>query len=391
MRTASHFLLSCVLLTIILDIGLGSSGYTYEALTQTSQIQFVELGQYDSGGIVFGVEIIDEIAYIADFGRGLIILNISDPCNPTELGSFYDGGNPHDIFLSDNLAYMANHGNGLEIFNITNPNHPTKVGQIIDSGDGQADGVFVSNNRVYVAEWYDSTWSWKMIIINVTNPANPIKIAEYADADGQFFRFYTEGDILYTSCFDDGFKILNISMPTNIIELGRFYDGGSSSEFQVVDSIAYIADGGGGLELLNISDPASPVKLGEYDDEGTVFDVKISEEVAYIAGYGTGLTMLNISNPANITLLGQYSSEDVTRFDIQDDYAYLALGENGLRILKIGESAEIGCSTTINSQTSTTRTSTTLIIQSTTGWTFEILIAGLAVMVLLYCLKRSKS
>jgi hypothetical protein len=285
---------------------------------------------------------------------------------------------------------MANHDNGLEIFNITDPNHPKKVGQITDPGDGQADGIFVANDRAYVAEWHDSTWTWKIIIVDVTNPANPIKLAEYADADGQFFRFYTEGDILYTSCFDNGFKILNISVPTNIIELGRFYDGGSSSEFQVGDSIAYIADGGGGLELLDVSDPANPVELGEYDDEGTIFDVKISEEVAYIAGYGTGLTMLNVSNPANITQMGQYSSEDVIRVDIEDDYAYLALGENGLRILKIGESAETGCSTTINSQTSTALTSMVTTIQATSGWTFGILSVGLVVMALLCHLKRSK-
>ena len=61
MKNASNFLLSCVLLAIVLGIGLSSSRYTYEALTQASQIQFVELGEYDSGGIVFDVEIIDKI------------------------------------------------------------------------------------------------------------------------------------------------------------------------------------------------------------------------------------------------------------------------------------------------------------------------------------------
>ncbi|MFX0095984.1 MAG: LVIVD repeat-containing protein [Candidatus Hodarchaeota archaeon] len=373
MKHDQKFLLRSLFLAILLGIGVVSSSYASKAI-KNQQLQFVEISNISTGGDTFEVKVVEDLAYVIDMNAGFKILNVSDPFNPTLLGAFYDGGIPHEMFLDGDLAYIADHTNGLEILNISNPSNPTKIGQIRDTGDGEADGIFVANNRAYVAEWHDSTWSWKMLIIDVSDPSSPIKLAEYVDTDGEFLRFFTVGEVCYAACLNAGFKILNVSSPTNITEIGHYSDGGRAGNFQIIENTAYVADGGDGLEILDVSDKKNPVELGQYDTDYPVFDVQIIDDLAYIVEDVTGLKVLNISNPTSITLLGSYTRTNVVGVYVQDNYVYLAQHGYGLQIVKMEGITSISSSTAL----------------STSGWTLGMLISALTVSILLWRLRRSK-
>lgn len=355
-------------MVLFLSIWLVNGDYVSKTWAQSQSFEYVELANISTGGDTFQVEVVGDLAYVIDMYTGLRIYNVSDPSNATLLGTFYDGGIPHELFIDGDLAYIADHYDGLEILNISDPSNPTEIGQITDTGDGEADGIFVANNRAYVAEWHDSTWSWKMIVIDVSDPANPVKLSEYVDEDGQFLRFYSTGDICYAACLDDGFKILNVSDSTDITEIGHYSDGGGSGNFQIVDTIAYVADGSDGLELIDVSDPANPVELGQYVGENYVFDVQIINDIAYIAEDETGLAILDISNPTAITRVGNYTTEDLVGVYVQGNYAYLAQHEYGLKIIKISTSSST--------------------IETTSGWTILISLSALTVLLFLWRLKR---
>ncbi|MFX1298657.1 MAG: LVIVD repeat-containing protein, partial [Promethearchaeota archaeon] len=80
-----------------------------------------EVGQFDDGGYAFDVQVVGCLAYIADYGDGLEILNITDPTAPTEVGQFDDGGFAIGVQVVGGLAYVADESDGLEILNITDP------------------------------------------------------------------------------------------------------------------------------------------------------------------------------------------------------------------------------------------------------------------------------
>ncbi len=59
-------------------------------------------------------------AYIADGDKGLVIIDISNPANPTKLGSYNTKGYAESIALSkdETKAYIADGLNGLVIVEI---------------------------------------------------------------------------------------------------------------------------------------------------------------------------------------------------------------------------------------------------------------------------------
>ena len=104
---------------------------------------------YNGSGWAFDVFVSGEIAYIADYGDGLEIVNISDPSNPVTLGGCKPaGGEALGVFISGDLAYIAYGSGGLRIINISDPFYPFEIGSY---GDGDND-----TNAVYVCLLYTS-------------------------------------------------------------------------------------------------------------------------------------------------------------------------------------------------------------------------------------------
>ena len=98
------------------------------------------------------VDIILNISY--SFLKGLVVIDISDPANPTKLGSYDTAGYAIGVTLSSNgkKAYVADGDNGLVVIDVSDPANPTKLG-LYDT-TGYALGVTLSsdNTKAYVAD-----------------------------------------------------------------------------------------------------------------------------------------------------------------------------------------------------------------------------------------------
>ncbi len=94
--------------------------------------------------------------YMADWGAGVIILDISSPAKPVELAVFAKGGYAfYDVFARDDRAYIALDG-GLGVLDVKDPKNPKLVGGKyipckISLDDG-LHGVWVKGNHAYVAD-----------------------------------------------------------------------------------------------------------------------------------------------------------------------------------------------------------------------------------------------
>ena len=296
------------------------------------EVSFEEIGSIEStGGDTFMCEVFDDLAIIIDMHGGLLTYNVSNPTNPVYLDTFFDGGIPHDFFVKDDLLYLADHHQGLEIYNISNPSNLVKLGQIADAGDGETDGVFVCENIAYTAEWHDSTWDWKMVLINVTDPTSPEKISEYVDGDNEFTRFYVENGICYTACLTSGFKILNVTNPNSIVEIGSFVSGGYVYEFEMRNEIAFVVDGR--LSIINTTDLSNPFEISNYYPNHAVFDVQLQDDLAFIAMDERGIQAINISLLDEPEKLGEFRTDDVIGIELSDDVLYLSMHEFGFMML----------------------------------------------------------
>jgi hypothetical protein len=75
----------------------------------------ITVGALDTPGSALGVEVVDGLAYVADRGSGLRIIDVTDPAAPVELGALDTPGSALGVEVVDGLAYVADYDSGLRI------------------------------------------------------------------------------------------------------------------------------------------------------------------------------------------------------------------------------------------------------------------------------------
>ena len=92
-----------------------------------------------------GLAVIDPYVYIAA-GSGLVIIDASDPANPTQVGWNFRGGS--DVAVSGGRAYLVG-GSHLLIKDISDPANPFEIDAYLTPGGGS--GVVMHLEDIYVA------------------------------------------------------------------------------------------------------------------------------------------------------------------------------------------------------------------------------------------------
>ncbi|MFX0015880.1 MAG: LVIVD repeat-containing protein [Promethearchaeota archaeon] len=160
-------------------------------------------------------------------------------------------------------------------------------------------------------------------------------------------------ELAYVTCGYFGFRIFNVSIPSNPILLSHtpespaIIETGHSTAFahqMYVDTrediITYIGDGAGGLKIMNCSDPHNPYVIATFA-EGYAWTPVIIEDTGFVVngfmGRGNpGFMIFNVSNPINPSLIFNYTtSVDVVDLGLVDNRAYIATSNGEMIILDI--------------------------------------------------------
>ena len=287
---------------------------------------------YDNSVLGLGVKIVGNYAYIANRDSGLRIVNISNPNVPALTGTFNTTGYSWGVDISGNYAYIADGSAGLQIVNISNPAAPSLTGTYNTSGS--AYHVRVAGSYAYVADG-----SAGLNIVDIANPAAPVSIGSY-NTPGSALGVQIVGSYAYIADGSQGLRILDVSNPAAPVSVGSYDTSGSAYGIYVSGDYAYIADDYQGLKIIDISNPASPTLTGHYDTSGRAYSLKVSGDYAYIADYTGGLKIINIRYKTAPFLVGKCT--DATRvywLDVSGDYAYL-VGDPTLSVVDISNIEE---------------------------------------------------
>ncbi|NHK32429.1 MAG: hypothetical protein FK730_13830 [Asgard group archaeon] len=93
----------------------GLSGGELQIFNLTDPTSIVKVGEFDKGGSIHSVNFNDTLAFVADYDKGVIVLDIADPSNPIDIGGFRDGGHCKEVVVKENLLFVADREDGLEI------------------------------------------------------------------------------------------------------------------------------------------------------------------------------------------------------------------------------------------------------------------------------------
>jgi hypothetical protein len=138
------------------------------------------------------------------------------------------------------------------------------------------------------------------------------------------------GKYAYIAAGNAGLKIIDISNPINLKEIGFFPTTNNTRSVYVLGKYAYMAEKrratlvaeGAALRVIDVSNPTNPMEVGYYEIPNPFYDVYsiyVSGNYAYVFGKGFFsriMSMIDISNPEK--------PREVRRFEVEGSKAYIS-------------------------------------------------------------------
>lgn len=305
------------------------------------------------GSAVLDAKVKDNFAYTTlGGGLGLKIIDISDPKNLKEKGNISTADNANVVRLAGNFAFIANDDAGLRIMDITNPSSPKQVYSFVASS--VVYDVFVENNRVYSLD------------TDVGVLVADIKENNEYEIIGQYQRkysrpqplsargIYAKNGFIYLADGDAGFRVLDARNINQIREISYFDPLNSSfSAVEIVGNLAFVSDlENQGLRIIDISNPNKIFEIGHwFNSKGKElnsvcnprlidsrdrppYNIKIKDNKAYLsAGH---LIIIDISNPKNPREINRIDpGGNVRSVSIEQNYIAIASNTQGLKLIDI--------------------------------------------------------
>ncbi len=311
-----------------LYLALGNAGLSIFDVSNPSAP--VEINTYSTPGEATGIFVYKNYAYVANGDSGLRIIDIHDPQNPYEVGFCYTPGYASKVNVNGTYAYIADGDSGLTIIDISSISTPQII-VTIDSFDGYCSDVFVKDNYSYVA-------AKSLYAIDISDPINP-NISYNYSIDDSIFRVFVTDSFAFIGTRD--FGIIAIDLPTDstgLKETGKYAITRSFIKglyFNQQDNSLYLADTLYGIRRVN---PWHDDTITSCRITGAPNNVFLQGNYAYVADGDSGLRIIDIHNPdsmyeAGFCYLPGYA-KDVY---VNGQYAYVSASDAGLVIVDISD------------------------------------------------------
>lgn len=344
----------------------------------------VERGRIAVPGVVKGVAVVSNVAFVAAGTAGIYAIDVSSSTAPIIVGFFDTEGSASGVTVSNGYAYVADGAAGLQILNITTPSAITRAGVFDTAGVvGRVSfGIIGSRKYAFLAE------DVAMRVIDVTEPTVPFEVASVAAQSASGIRdVLLVGTKLFVSDWGAGVKIFNATAPSNLVltgvsgnivgasidvsgnrlfkcdgffqitdvststpnDLGDFLAGSFCEDIKVVGTLAFLAMGNEGLIVLQVSNPSSISQRSRIQAVGA-FAVQLANGYALV-GDGQGMHSINIANAASPSRASSLLGDGVTDIAIASNgiATLVNMGASSVRIANVSNPSALSLSGTYSS------------------------------------------
>ena len=228
--------------------------------------------------------------------NGLIIYDVTvDPPNHLASVSLPGGGYVHDIYVNNNIAYASHGNNGFYVWNVSTPTNPILLGAFTsETGYNHSSWVHPNLNYAYYAR--EVPTSLPMTVIDISDLTDISVVSNFkfpllapTHTDNVPHNPYLLGDYLYTSYYEDGVQVFDVSNPANVTQYAYYdtypsntsYNGynGCWGVYPYLPSGKILAsDGLNGLFVLELTNPGPllPIELSEFNVQKRDKDIEIN-------------------------------------------------------------------------------------------------------------------
>jgi hypothetical protein len=219
-------------------------------------------------------------AYLAAWGYGVLIVDLTDPTAPVELGR-YAFPFATTIEAHDDRVYVASTTNGgiFKILDVSDPAAPTELGELQTS---QTYGLTVRGDYAYLVDGADFG-EGGLHIVDVSNPSAPsVAGRETGCSYANGIDVSADGNTAYIACVSDenfanALRIVDTSDKANPVVIGSVSLPGSTQLPDYNGAYAVIVDGNTayvgneyGVDEVDITDPTNPVQTVRHETGYTV-------------------------------------------------------------------------------------------------------------------------
>ena len=301
-------------------------------------------GAIDTLGEAQAIEIIGDIAYVADLAEGLKIFDVSDPSAMVLLGSF-DTGLARDVLFEDSAAsgkvvYIADGLSGMVVIDVNDPSAPTQIGSYATLGQAMGlsyHGTVGDGPYLTIAAGGEG-----VIVLDVSLPSSPVFKDSHSTAG---FANDVTTDIV------DGVDYLYVAAASAGVEMYRLLFGFAitprmptptpsfAQSIEVVGDVAYVADFHSGLQIIDLKvDRNDPEIVGSFNTGGEAVDVRVSGGTAYVADEVGGVQVIDVRVPDSPVGLGVIGVPDLALgLDIVGQDLFVAASKFGVLAMDMGE------------------------------------------------------
>ena len=263
------------------------------------------------------------IAAVAN-GDTLTVLDLSNPRAPVRRGSVTLSDRIWDLVIDGKFAYVANGFVGLVVVDLTDPVEPTVRGTYTVVSQGQTVSVSMAGELVLTTNNQTG-----LNVFDVSNPTEPRLLSSWLTG-GYSRDVIGLGTLGLVADQPDGLYVIDLSDPLDPVESSiHFAEGETTQIVAATGSNAYIVDASSRvIEIVNLAEPQEPVLTGRYLATSRVANLAAEGDNLYLALGKAGLVIVNTSNPAAPKISAVYDTPGTAQVvSVDNDLVLVADGE----------------------------------------------------------------
>ncbi len=304
----------------LLYVATGYSGVQIidSAIPQTPHI----LATYDTAGVALRTYVSAERLYIADGSAGIVILAVDalpqiKPLSTLPLGEAISG-----VQMVKGLLYAWDINLGLFIVDIAEPTKPIARKNI----EMHLWDVDVSGDLAYF------TQDGRLVKYDISQPDNPLLLTEY-DLGSPSAAMIANG-LVYAINYGI-FYVLDPTETGPAAQLGELTIGNPTALW-IEDNLAFVANQYRELVIIDLRNPRELITSGRYRGLARVNAVEVISDTAYLANTEQGVHVINVEDPHQPTYLSTVPFRPGA-YDLamKDHYLYVTAGDTGLKVFNL--------------------------------------------------------
>ncbi len=288
-----------------------------------------EITSYETKGInIRGITIKNHFALISEGNNGLRIVDISDPTSPIPYGLYKQVGVRFNrLIINGNYAYNVSGMDSIDIFEISNLPKIEKVGVF------KNDPPYGINDLSFDAQYAVSSLGFAgLLILNASDPKELVPINQFKFQTHQSFPealgVTIKGIYIYVANGQDGFRIVDISDPSNPKAIGKLETESRANEVFVEDNIAYVNVSGNGIYVIDVSDPNNPQFISKFNvPKGRIYSYHKEGNYVYtismLSYEDDGVDVFNLNNLKEPERVGYFYSTNGIGMGISSRNGYI--------------------------------------------------------------------